>query len=47
MVHRIGSGDDSKMMAEVTAHTLIHGDIMYCLFVREPMCLIPVLVLVL
>ena len=47
MVRRIGSGAESKVMAKITAQMLMQKDVMPCIFVIDPMQVIPVLVLVL
>ena len=47
MLHRIGSGAQSEVMAEITAQMLMHWEVMSRMFVMEPMRAIPVPVLVL
>ena len=42
MVRRIGSGDDSKVIAEITAQMMMQRDVMSRMFVMDPMCVIPV-----
>ena len=47
MVRRIGSGDESKMMAKITAQMLMQRDVMSCMFVMDLMHVIPIAVFVL
>ena len=47
MVQRIVSGFVSVVMAEITAHMLMHRDVISCMFRMDPRRVIPVLVLVL
>ena len=47
MVHRIGSGVESVVTAEITAHMLMQRDVMSRMFKMDPMRVIPVIVLVL
>ena len=43
MVRRIGSEAESVVMAKITAQMLMHRDVMSCMFVIDPMRVIPVL----
>ena len=45
IVRRIGSGDDSEVMAEITAQMLMQRDVMSRMFVMDGMRMIPLLFL--
>ena len=46
IVRRIGSGDKSKVMADTTAQMLMQSDVMSCMFMMDPMRVIPISVFV-